>query len=241
MEFEIEITNLEVHLQGSKVLRGVDLRVLRGEMLVILGPSGCGKTTLLRTIAGFESPTDGRIRIGETIVSDQNVHVPPNLRKIGMVFQDLALWPHLSVDSHLQLVAHENQELISSILERLQLSDKVKCFPSQLSGGEQQRLAIARALVTKPEILLLDEPFTGLDWQLKDESITLIKKIQEDFNITIIYVTHDQFEASKTGERFAIMNDGRIIQVGTLVDLLDKPQDEFVATILNPLKTYNKL
>lgn len=233
MDYELDIKNLEISIKELKILRGIDLNVLPGELLVIMGPSGCGKTTLLRCIAGFEKPTNGVITIRENKVNDKNIWISPDKREIGMIFQDLALWPHLTALKHLHLVAPDDKEFNLSILEKLHLTEKSKCFPFQLSGGEQQRLAIARALAIKPRILLMDEPFSNLDWQLKEEIIALIKNIQKDLGITVIYVTHDQFEACKIGERIALMNKGKIIQVGTLDELLENPSNEYSAMLLN--------
>ena len=236
METKLTIENLDLQIAGHQLLRGINLEIYSEEILVILGPSGSGKSTLLRALAGLEKPSSGAIRINGNIVSNQHIFVPPHLRNIGLVFQDLALWPHLTAIQQLQLVAGEKNDLIGGILDKFELQGKEHRYPGQLSGGEQQRLAIARTLVHQPQILLLDEPLSDLDWKLKEEMLGVIQKLRRDWKVTVVFVSHDQLEAAKLADRIAIMEKGRIEQIGQIQELLENPATDFVRGFLEPLR-----
>jgi multiple sugar transport system ATP-binding protein len=214
---------------------GVDLEVKEGEFMVFLGPSGCGKTTFLRMIAGLEKPTSGDIIIGDRVVND----LPPRARGIAMVFQGYGLYPHLKVRDNIAFplrtqgtakeVIRQKVEWSAGILEIQRLLDRK---PRQLSGGEQQRVALARALVREPTVFLLDEPLSNLDAKLRPSARTEHKQIQRTIGTTTIYVTHDQVEAMGMGDRIAVLEKGKVRQVGTPADIYEDPANTFVASFL---------
>ncbi len=213
----------------------VELEVQRGEFVSLLGPSGCGKTTTLRLIAGFEQPDDGRIRIGNEDVEGK----PPYRRDVNTVFQSYALFPHLRVlDNvayglrHRGLAKPEREQRAREMLELVRLEDVERRRPSELSGGQQQRVALARALVMNPKVLLLDEPLGALDLSVRKQLQIELKRIQSEVGVTFIYVTHDQDEALAMSDRVAVMNEGRIEQVGTPGEIYDYPASEFVASFI---------
>ncbi|NPA96990.1 MAG: ABC transporter ATP-binding protein [Crenarchaeota archaeon] len=219
----------------------VSFNVKHGEFLTLLGPSGCGKTTTLRCIAGLEIPDDGEIRIGEKIVSAprKGIFVPPEKRNIGMVFQNYAVWPHMTVFDNIayplkirRLPKDEIRRRVKRVLELVHLEGLENRYPHQLSGGQQQRVALARALVMEPEVLLLDEPLSNLDAKLREEMRFEIKEIQRRVGITVIYVTHDQAEAMAMSDKIAVMNKGRILQIGTPTEIYRKPANAFVAEFI---------
>ncbi len=219
----------------------VDLEVRPGEFLTILGPSGCGKTTTLRCIAGLEEPDEGEIYIGDELVSApaKGVHVPPERRGVGMVFQNYALWPHMTVYDNIayplklrRLSRDEIRRRVRRVLELVRLEGMENRYPHQLSGGQQQRVALARALVMEPRVLLLDEPLSNLDARLREEMRFEIREIQRKLGITVVYVTHDQAEAMAMSDRIAVMNRGRIIQVGPPHEVYRRPANAFVASFL---------
>jgi iron(III) transport system ATP-binding protein len=212
-----------------------------GEFLSFLGPSGCGKTTVLRCIAGFIPVTSGEIYIGDRLVSssEKKILVPPEKRKLGMVFQSYAVWPHMNVfrnvayPARIQKLAHKDiLEKVKRILTMVHLEDYATRYPHQLSGGQQQRVALARALVMSPEALLLDEPLSNLDAKLRERMRFEIKELQERIKATIIYVTHDQAEAMAMSERIAVMEGGRIHQIGTPKEIYSEPRNRFVADFI---------
>lgn len=215
--------------------RNVSLSVQPGEFLTLLGPSGCGKTTTLRIIAGFEKPDTGRI-----LFDDQEVtHLSANRRNIGFVFQNYALFPHLTVFENIAyglqvrgFSAEEIQREVRAVLELVGLPGFERQFPSQMSGGEQQRVAVARAIVIKPQVLLFDEPLSNLDAKLRVQMRTEIRQLQRRLSITTIYVTHDQEEAMAVSDRICVMNAGQIVQVGSAEDLYYRPQNPFVAQFI---------
>ena len=213
----------------------IDLSVAGGEFFSLLGPSGCGKTTTLRLIAGFEEPTAGRILLDGADVS----HVPPHKRNVNTVFQSYALFPFLSVFDnvafglkHASVTKAELKQRVTDALSLVSMSDFAARRPSQLSGGQQQRVALARALVLNPAVLLLDEPLGALDAKLRRSLKVELKALQERVGITFIYVTHDQEEALTMSDRIAVMNAGRIAQVGTPQEVYESPADAYVADFL---------
>jgi iron(III) transport system ATP-binding protein len=223
-----------------KAVRGVTFRVERGEFFTLLGPSGCGKTTTLRCVAGLEQPNGGSIRVGEKTVysaAERRV-VPPNKRDIGMVFQSYAIWPHMSVYDNvafpLRVQRKEKskesiREHVSRSLATVGLSGYERRSATALSGGQQQRLALARALVWEPKLLLLDEPLSNLDAKLREELRVELKRLQRELGITSVYVTHDQVEALAMSDRVAVMDQGRIVQLGPPREIYLQPRSLFVA------------
>jgi len=239
MEREIlNVENIYKSFGNVKALKGVSFSVKEGEIFFLLGPSGCGKTTLLRIIAGFESPDRGNIFLqGKDITK-----MPPNKRNIGMVFQNYALWPHMNVWENVayglkirklpESVIEEKVESILKLTDLYHLKDK---FPSQLSGGQQQRVALSRSLVIEPDILLLDEPLSNLDAKLRERMREEIKSIQRKLNITMLYVTHDQKEAISLADRICILNDGEVLQIGTPMEIYFEPENKFVANFIGKM------
>jgi putative spermidine/putrescine transport system ATP-binding protein len=211
---------------------GVDLEIAEGEFFTLLGPSGSGKTTLLRLIAGFERPDSGRVELGGRDVTRQ----PPYARDVNTVFQDYALFPHLSVIENVEyglkirkVAKPERRSRAKTALDMVRLSGLEDRKPLQLSGGQRQRVALARAIVNEPEVLLLDEPLGALDLKLRQEMQTELKRIQQEVGITFVYVTHDQEEALTMSDRLAVLNAGQIEQIGTPVEVYERPATEFVA------------
>ena len=220
----------------------VNLEIKAGELVTILGPSGCGKTTTLRMIAGFEYPTSGSIYIGGRDIA----MVPPNKRGLSMVFQSYALFPHLSIYENVayglrvqRLKASEIKVRTERALELMQLTTMAKRFPSQVSGGQQQRIALARAIVIEPSVLLFDEPLSNLDAKLREYMRDELRKLQKRLGITSLYVTHDQSEAMAISDRVVIMKDGRIQQVGTPREIYAYPQTKFVADFMGKANFIN--
>lgn len=219
---------------------GLDLTVPRGAMFTILGPSGCGKTTTLRCIAGLERPDAGEISVDGRVVVSDGRFVPPNERGLGMVFQSYAIWPHMSVFDNAafpltvvprrrRLSAAEIRAKVSQVLEMVQLTDLHQREATALSGGQQQRLALARALVLEPSVLLLDEPLSNLDAKLREDMRFELQELQRKLDITTVYVTHDQVEALSISSQVAVMNAGRLEQVGTPHEIYQSPASRFVA------------
>lgn len=238
---EVELINVVKEFQGAHgdgALRAVDdvsLKIYDGEFFALLGPSGCGKTTTLRMIAGFEYPTQGQILIRGQAMEQ----VPPFHRPVNTVFQDYALFPHMTVLQNVMFglrmegvdkAAAKTQAL--EALELVRLPDLANRKPRQLSGGQQQRVALARALVKKPAVLLLDEPLGALDLKLRKAMQYELKSMQQQVGITFIYVTHDQEEAMTMADRIAVMNEGKVLQVGTPPEIYEKPFDRFVADFI---------
>ncbi|MGH7209290.1 MAG: ABC transporter ATP-binding protein [Nitrospiraceae bacterium] len=213
----------------------LSLEVRRGEFFSVLGPSGSGKTTTLRLLAGFERPDQGEILIEGRSMRD----VPPNLRPVNLVFQSYALFPHLTVFGNIafglemrRITRAEIQSRVHAALDMVKLGNQHDRMPSQLSGGEQQRVALARALVNRPAVVLLDEPLGALDQQLRQEMQVELKAIQEQVGITFIYVTHHQEEALTMSDRVAVMNRGRVLQIGSPQDIYESPVSAFVANFI---------
>lgn len=216
---------------------GLELTVDKGEILALLGPSGCGKTTTLRLIAGFEVPDSGMVVLGGKALTGGGIFVPPERRGVGIVFQDYALFPHLTVEQNVafglrRLEAARKRERTREIIETVGLRSFSKRYPHELSGGQAQRVALARALAPRPAILLLDEPLVSLDAPLKDEMIFELKEIQRHLGVTTLYITHDQAEAMAVADRLAVMREGRLEQVGSPEAVYRHPRSRFVASFL---------
>lgn len=233
--FDLKLNNLTKKFDDLYAVDNVNFNISNGEFFSILGPSGCGKSTTLRMIAGFVMPTDGEILLGESNITYQ----PPELRNIGFVFQNYAIFPHMNVFDNIAFGLKMRKIDTSSInakvmaaLEQVNLIGFEKRFQRELSGGEQQRVALARVLVTEPQILLLDEPLSALDKKLREEMKIWIKELQRALKITTIYVTHDQSEALTMSDRIAVMDHGKISQIGTSKEIYEKPNNEFVADFI---------
>ena len=221
-----------------KAAQDVSFEVPRGKLFTLLGPSGCGKTTTLRSIAGLEKPTAGEIEIDGRIVysSARGIFVAPNRRNFGMVFQSYAIWPHMNVFKNAafplevrRLDRKHVRERVMRVLHAVALDGLAERDATKLSGGQQQRLALARALVMEPQLLLLDEPLSNLDAKLRDRMRLELKRLQRDLELTTVYVTHDQSEALALSHEIAVMNDGRVVQIGTPRQIYEQPRDRFVA------------
>ena len=231
----VRLERVSKHFGELVAVKELDLDIGRGEFFTMLGPSGCGKTTTLRMVAGFEQPTAGRVLIEGSDVAG----LPSYKRPTNTVFQSYALFPHLSVRDNVafglrrkKVPKDEIAQRVESELERVGLAAEINRRPNQLSGGQQQRVALARALVNLPKVLLLDEPLGALDLKLRKQMQLELKAIQHDVGITFIHVTHDQEEAMTMADRIAIMNAGKIEQLGTPSDLYERPQTAFVASFL---------
>ena len=223
--------------QGTTAVRDVSLFLEQGEILALVGPSGCGKTTLLRLVAGFESPDTGTITLDGRPVAGRGSWVSPEARQLGMVFQDYALFPNMTVTQNIgfglgKLSRQDREDRVSEMLEMVRLVHLADRYPHQLSGGEQQRVALARSLAPHPLALLLDEPFSSLDPQLRAQLREEVKNILQSSGVTAIYVTHDQEEALFMGDKVAVMTGGSLEQVGTPEDIFHHPKTRFVANFL---------
>lgn len=219
------------------VVPNFNLRIEDGHFVSFLGPSGCGKTTCLRMVAGLETPTGGKLFIGENLVNEpaSKVYIAPEKRQVGMVFQSYAVWPHMNVYDNVayplkvsKTPASEISDRVQTILKTVELNGLEKRMPNMLSGGQQQRVALARGLVAKPKVLLLDEPLSNLDAKLREKMRVDIRRIQQEFGITCIYVTHDQVEAFTMSDMIVVMNKGQIIQAGSPGEIRSNPVNDFV-------------
>lgn len=235
VEYNVELRNVTKRFGEVLAVDNVSLTAKKGEFLSILGPSGCGKTTTLRLIGGFEKPDSGEIYIGGRSMKD----IPPYERNVNTVFQNYALFPHMRVYDNIafglrmkKVRESEVKERVKAALDLVKLSGFEKRYPKQLSGGEQQRVALARALINNPEVLLLDEPLGSLDQKLRKQMQIELKNLQTKLGITFIYVTHDQEEALTMSDRIAVMNKGKIEQVGNADDIYEKPRTRFVADFI---------
>ena len=238
-------------LQDSVVhaLRGIDLNVEDGEFFVLLGPSGCGKTTMLRSIAGLERPTTGTIRIDGEVVFDSTsgIIVPPDKRPIAMVFQSYAIWPHMDVFENIafplrrgrtKMADTDIKVRVGEVLEMLGMGDMANRPVTTLSGGQQQRVALARALALRPRVLLMDEPLSNLDLKLQIRLRSQMRDLMHELGLTTIHVTHNQAEALETGDRIAVMEQGRIVQLDQPRVIYHRPENEFVARFLGDMNIY---
>ena len=225
-------------VNSANAVSNLDLEIRDGEFMCLLGPSGCGKTTTLRMIAGLENLSDGEIRIGERLVDSvrSGVFIPPEKREMGLVFQSYALWPHLTIERNTdfglrlrKLPKAEREARVEKVMQALDIAKYRDRYPSQLSGGQQQRVALARMLAVNPGVLLLDEPLSNLDARLRLEMRAELKRIHKEFKTTIVFVTHDQWEAMTLATTIAVMNEGTLQQMGTPNDIYDRPANRFVA------------
>ncbi|MDZ4095751.1 MAG: ABC transporter ATP-binding protein [Paracoccaceae bacterium] len=238
----LDIENLEKSFGPNRVVKDFNLGIEKGEFVSLLGPSGCGKTTVLRMVAGFETPSSGAIRIGDRDVVTQR----PNQRNIGMVFQAYALFPNLTVAQNVAfglkvkgVSRPESDARVTEMLGIIGLPDLGDRYPFQLSGGQQQRVALARALAVKPSVLLLDEPLSALDAKIRVSLRNEIREIQQKLGITTIFVTHDQEEALSISDRIVVMNGGIAEQVGTPFEIYNRPNTRFVANFVGTLNTFD--
>ncbi len=236
---QIRLVNLSKRYSGTAALDGITLTVTDGELLALLGPSGCGKTTTLQVIAGFLVPDGGEVWAGDRLISSPQGTVPPEQRRMSLVFQSYALWPHMTVRQNVafgpemrRMRRDEIARDVTRILHVVHLTGFEDRYPHELSGGQQQRVALARALVVHPDTLLLDEPLSNLDATLREQMRFEIRRIHQETGITTIYVTHDQAEAMVIADRVAVLNHGRIEQVGTPRAIYDAPQSRFVASFI---------
>jgi len=234
----ITLKGLTKRFGPTTALADVNLTIGDGEFFCLVGPSGCGKTTLLRLIAGFESPDEGKIFFDDKEVT----YLPCEKRGVAVVFQQYALWPHMSVEENLRfgleaqrLPRSIQRERLDETLEMVQLAPLATRYPHELSGGQQQRVAVARALALHPKVILLDEPLSNLDPSLRLQVREEMKELQQTLGITMVYVTHDHTEALSTSHRMAILRGGELVQEGNPKDLYSKPKDLFVATFLGEL------
>lgn len=231
----IAIENVTKRFGSFTAVDNVSLHVRAGEFLTLLGPSGCGKTTLLRMLSGFETPTEGTIRIGEEDVT----HLAPYRRNVNQVFQSYALFPHMTVRENIgfglrmqKTAADEIAKRVAEVVELVELKGFEDRKPHQLSGGQRQRVALARAIVPRPQVLLLDEPLSALDAKLRGQMRLELKRLQKHLGMTFVFVTHDQEEALTLSDRIAVLNGGRIEQLGTATEIYHQPATAFVADFI---------
>lgn len=224
---------------NTRAVDELDLHISHGELISLLGPSGCGKTTTLRLAAGFLQPDAGEIRVDDRVIASPTVMVPPERRNMSMIFQSYAIWPHMTVFQNVAyglkfrgVTKAEADLKVRRMLEVVRLEHLEDRYPAELSGGQQQRVALARALVVEPQILLLDEPLSNLDANLREEMRFEIRRLHDEFQITSIYVTHDQSEAMVIADRICVINQGRIVQVGAPDEIFERPRTRFVAEFI---------
>jgi ABC-type Fe3+/spermidine/putrescine transport system ATPase subunit len=235
----VELRSLTKRYGDAAVVDDVSLTVAHGNLVCLLGPSGCGKTTTLRLIAGFIEPSAGEIRVGDRVLSSPTLTQPPERRNMSMIFQSYALWTHMTVAENIiyglklrKLDRATIGKKLDAILATTKLAPLAQRYPGELSGGQQQRVALARALIVEPETLLLDEPLSNLDANLREEMRFEIRRLHDAFDFTTVYVTHDQSEAMVTSDRIAVMNKGRIEQIDAPYKLYTRPQTRFVASFI---------
>jgi iron(III) transport system ATP-binding protein len=234
METVLNVNNISKSFGNQPVVKNLSLSLDKGTIGCLLGPSGCGKTTILRVIAGFEGIDAGEIRINDLIVSGRHILVPPEQRRIGMVFQDYALFPHLSVKDNVafglrNINGKKKEKRIDELLHLVRLVDAAQKFPHEISGGQQQRVALARALAPEPDLLLLDEPFSSLDVTLREQLSTEVREILKEQATTALMVTHNQHEAFAVSDEIGVIQDGKLVQWGTGHNLYHRPASNWVA------------
>ncbi len=232
---DLQLSELEKRFGGARAVDRVSLAVQEGEFFALLGPSGCGKTTTLRIVAGLVQPDAGRVILAGRDITRE----PPRARDLSMVFQSYALFPHLTVFENVafglemrHVPVAERARRVAEALDLVQLAGSEGRYPRQLSGGQQQRVALARAVVVQPQVLLFDEPLSNLDAKLRERMRDEIRALQQRLGITAVYVTHDQAEALAVADRIAVMNEGRVQQVGSPVDIYERPANQFVADFI---------
>ena len=235
----VELRGLTKRYGDIAVVDNISLAIEHGHLACLLGPSGCGKTTTLRLIAGFVEPSAGEVRVGDKLISSPARSLPPEQRNMSMIFQSYALWPHMTVAQNivygLKLRKVDRDTIgkkLKAILATTRLEPLAERYPGELSGGQQQRVALARALIIEPETLLLDEPLSSLDANLREEMRFEVRRLHDAYRYTTVYVTHDQSEAMTTADVIAVMNAGKIEQTGTPEDIYDRPRSEFVARFI---------
>lgn len=236
---KLRLSGISKRFGDATVVDQLNLTLRDGEFVSLLGPSGCGKTTTLRMIAGFIVPTAGTIDLDGRCLSSQYEFLPPEKRRMSMIFQSYALWPNMTVEQNVafglkmrKVPREDMRRRVAEILDVVRLGQMASRYPNELSGGQQQRVSLARALVVKPEVLLLDEPLSNLDANLREEMRSEIRRLHDEFGITSIYVTHDQAEAMSTSDRIAVMNAGRIEQIDDPLTLYNRPQTRYVAEFI---------
>ncbi|MEO8209763.1 MAG: ABC transporter ATP-binding protein [bacterium] len=239
----LTLRNISKSFESTEVLKNISFELINGEFFSVVGPSGCGKTTLLRIIAGLEFVTSGEILIKEKDAS----RLPPQKRNIGIVFQNYALFPNMTVFENVayglevrKLTKEKIKEKVYAVLEKVRMTHKADISVTTLSGGEQQRVSLARVIVTEPALLLFDEPLSNLDYALRIETRNEIKRLQRDIGITSVYVTHDQSEALALSDRIAVLNKGVIQQIGTPHNVYYKPQNIFTAEFIGHSNLFDK-
>ncbi len=235
----VELKGLTKRYGNIAVVDDVSLHIEHGHLVCLLGPSGCGKTTTLRLIAGFVEPSEGEIRVGNRLISSPALTLPPERRNMSMIFQSYALWPHMTVAENIvyglklrKMSRDVIGKKLDAILATTKLAPLAERYPGELSGGQQQRVALARALIVEPETLLLDEPLSNLDANLREEMRFEVRRLHDAYRYTTVYVTHDQSEAMTTADLIAVMNAGKIEQAGSPEDIYDRPRSEFVARFI---------
>ena len=235
----VELNKLTKRYGALTVVNDVDFAIEKGTLVCLLGPSGCGKTTTLRLVAGFVQPTEGQIRVGGRVVSSPSGSEPPEARNMSMIFQSYALWPHMTVFENVayglrlrRLSKADIETRTNRILQATKLDKLAARYPGELSGGQQQRVSLARALVIEPETLLLDEPLSNLDANLREEMRFEIRRLHDEFRYTTVYVTHDQIEAMTAADVIVVMNQGSVEQAGSPEDIYERPRSVFVAQFI---------
>jgi len=236
----VELRDLTKRYGPVAVVDDISLTIEHGHLVCLLGPSGCGKTTTLRLIAGFIEPSAGEIRVGERLVSSPANTLPPERRNMSMIFQSYALWPHMTVEENIvyglklrKLDRATIGKKLDAILATTKLAPLAQRYPGELSGGQQQRVALARALIVEPETLLLDEPLSNLDANLREEMRFEVRRLHDAYRYTTVYVTHDQSEAMTTADLICVMNAGKIEQSGSPEDIYDRPRFRIVFNFFN--------
>lgn len=237
MSNQLELEHISVHIDGNRIIDDVSLSLSPGDIGCLLGPSGCGKTTILRTIGGFQAPSDGSLKIAGDTVATASQQASPEVRKVGMVFQDLALFPHMTVRKNVAFgingLPHQQiNKRVNELLDLVNMQDHANSYPHQLSGGQQQRIALIRAMAPRPPVLLLDEPFSSQDSERRVQLAHEVREILKRDGITAVLVTHDQFEAFAIADSIGVIANGRLRQWDNAYSLYHTPADRFVADFI---------